>query len=244
MLKGMLKQAVEWDYLRTNPAQPVKAPKRRHHEMGFLTPAEIPALLDALSPEWRPLFFTAIFTGMRLGELLALQWSDIDWRGGTVRVRRSVWKGSFQEPKTHNSVARCTVESTRSCVLHPGWRLHRPSQPAAPRVRTRATSGGAPQDAHSRSAAYVRVAAHQSGREPEVRTTAARPRFNHDDRRPLRPPHAGRSRRRKQETRRDRVRTRTRGIRLQTAYKLPRERNRPESFKPRTCEYAGRGDRI
>jgi len=104
LLKTMLKHAVEWDYLRVNPALNVKAPRREHVEMDFLTPNEIPPLLDAFTPEWRPLFFTAIFTGMRLGELLALQWSDIDWRSGTIRVRRSVDKGVFQEPKTRNSV--------------------------------------------------------------------------------------------------------------------------------------------
>jgi len=117
MLKGMFKQAVEWDYLRTNPAHVVKAPKRRHHEMDFLTPAEIPVFLDAFSPEWRPLFFTAIFTGMRLGELLALQWSDIDWNGGTIRVRRSIWQGKFQEPKTRGSVRTIGMSPRLASVL-------------------------------------------------------------------------------------------------------------------------------
>jgi len=117
MLKGMLKQAVQWDYLHANPAQPVKAPRREHREMDSLTPAEIPAFLNAFEPEWRPLFFTAIFTGMRLGELLALQWSDIDWRSGTIRVRRSVWNGQFQEPKTRNAVRTIGMSPRLSTVL-------------------------------------------------------------------------------------------------------------------------------
>jgi integrase len=104
MLKGMLKQSVEWSYLRVNPAQVVKAPPREHKEMSFLTPAEVPVFLDALPEEWRPLFFTLIFSGMRLGELLALKWSDIDWDAGTIRISRSVWHGEFQEPKTRNAV--------------------------------------------------------------------------------------------------------------------------------------------
>lgn len=41
---------------------------------------------------------------MRLGELLALQWSDIDWKSGTIRVKRSVLNGTFQEPKTRNAI--------------------------------------------------------------------------------------------------------------------------------------------
>ncbi|MBK5211601.1 MAG: site-specific integrase [Coriobacteriia bacterium] len=104
LLKGMLKQAGEWNYLKVNPALAVKAPRRQFIEMQALTPVEIPIFLDAFSPEWRSLFFTAIFTGMRLGELLALQWSDIDWKSGTIRVKRSVWNGTFQEPKTRNAI--------------------------------------------------------------------------------------------------------------------------------------------
>jgi len=117
LLKGMFKQAVEWDFLRANPAQVVKAPRREHTEMDFLTPEEIPVFLQAFAPEWRPLFFTAIFTGMRLGELLALQWSDIDWRGGTIRVRRSVWHGQFQEPKSRGSVRTIGMSPRLAAVL-------------------------------------------------------------------------------------------------------------------------------
>ena len=104
LLKGMFKQAVEWDYLKINPAIPVKPPKKVNVEMDFLTPEEILLFLDALDDRWKPLFFTAIFTGMRLGEIRALQWSDIDWNSSTLRVRRSVWRGNFQEPKSKNSI--------------------------------------------------------------------------------------------------------------------------------------------
>lgn len=117
LLKGMLKQAVEWDYLRIHPAQLVKPPRKEHREMDFLTPDEIRTLLDAADPYWRPLFFTAIFTGTRLGELLALQWSDIDWHRGTIRVRRSVWNGSFQEPKSRRSVRTIGMSPRLASVL-------------------------------------------------------------------------------------------------------------------------------
>lgn len=117
MLKGMLKQAVQWDYLRENPALAVKAPRREHTEMDCLTPAEIHVFLAALDDQWQPLFLTAILTGMRLGELLALMWSDIDWNGSTIRVRRSVWQGKFQEPKTRNSVRTIGMTPTLATAL-------------------------------------------------------------------------------------------------------------------------------
>ena len=117
LLKTMLKHAVEWDYLRTNPAQNVKPPRRDHVEMEFFTPDEIRVFLDATEPRWYPLFFTAIFTGMRLGELLALQWSDIDWHGGTIRVRRSVYRGQFQDPKSKRSVRTLGMSPRLAAVL-------------------------------------------------------------------------------------------------------------------------------
>lgn len=38
-------------------------------------------------------FLTAILTGMRLGELLGLQWDDIDWEAKKIQVRRALWRG-------------------------------------------------------------------------------------------------------------------------------------------------------
>jgi integrase len=49
----------------------------------------VPRVLAALAPEWRPLFATAFFLGLRRGELLALQKEDIDLRDWTITVRRS-----------------------------------------------------------------------------------------------------------------------------------------------------------
>lgn len=113
----MLKQAVEWDYLKQNPALAVKPPKMKRTEMDFLTPDEIRTFLNATPDEWKPFFHTAIFTGMRLGELLALQWGDIDWNQETVYVRRSVWQGVFQEPKSSASYRKIGMAPSLLKVL-------------------------------------------------------------------------------------------------------------------------------
>jgi integrase len=42
-------------------------------------------------------------TGLRIGELLALRWRDIDLNGGLLRVCRTVYEGHFDEPKTRSS---------------------------------------------------------------------------------------------------------------------------------------------
>ena len=55
----------------------------------YLTAEEVPRVLAALGPEWRPLFATAVYTGLRKGELLALQKSDVDLAGRRLVVQRS-----------------------------------------------------------------------------------------------------------------------------------------------------------
>jgi integrase len=47
------------------------------------------AILDALSGQKRNLIQFALWTGLRTSELCALEWGDIDWRRGTLRVQRA-----------------------------------------------------------------------------------------------------------------------------------------------------------
>lgn len=102
-LKKMLKHAVRWGYLRQNPAQHVEKPRVEPVEMSFLTPGEVGLFLKEVNPDYYPLFLTAVLTGMRRGELLALKWDDVDWNSSTIFVRRSLYKGGFVTPKSKTS---------------------------------------------------------------------------------------------------------------------------------------------
>jgi integrase len=52
------------------------------------SPKEMRAIIDALEGRWRPLFLTAIFTGLRASELRGLKWSDVDLKRGELHVRQ------------------------------------------------------------------------------------------------------------------------------------------------------------
>src|SRR5262249_53343160 len=52
-------------------------------------------------PRWYPWVLCALRTGLRLGELIALQWGDIDWNGRFIIVRRNIVKGVETSPKSH-----------------------------------------------------------------------------------------------------------------------------------------------
>jgi integrase len=76
-------------YVGVNPALEVtrrKVPKRLPD---FLRLHEVPRVLNQLSHRWRPLFATAIYTGLRKGELLGLRKSDVDFQSGLISVARS-----------------------------------------------------------------------------------------------------------------------------------------------------------
>jgi integrase len=52
-------------------------------------------------PDWLPWLLCGLRTGLRAGELLALQWGDLNWRGSFVQVRRNLVRGELTTPKNH-----------------------------------------------------------------------------------------------------------------------------------------------
>ncbi len=81
-------------FVGPNPAAEVARRKVAKRLPDFLHAAEVPRVLNALSDRWRPLFATAIFTGMRRGELLGLRKSDVDLTAGLINVARSHGRGT------------------------------------------------------------------------------------------------------------------------------------------------------
>lgn len=72
-----------------NPAAAVERLRVQQKVYDTLRAEEVPVVLDHLNPCWRPLFATAVFTGMRKGELLGLKKTDVDLVAGAIAVRRS-----------------------------------------------------------------------------------------------------------------------------------------------------------
>jgi integrase len=66
-----------------------------------LAPEEVWALVRAAGSELDgAIFLTAAFTGLRMGELLALRWRDVDFVGSVIRVRSSWGGGQLTTPKS------------------------------------------------------------------------------------------------------------------------------------------------
>lgn len=105
LLKSIFNYAKNNDILVKNPIEKVKKLQNKQIEMNFLKLDDIKLLLEKCKTEkkytrYYPLLYTAIFTGMRRGEILALTWHDVDFKHKTIRVNKSVYKNTVVDPKT------------------------------------------------------------------------------------------------------------------------------------------------
>jgi integrase len=91
ILHGIFRRAVKVWGLPQNPLVSVERPRFRvSDDLDAFSPEEVWALVrSASSDQDATLYLTAAFTGLRMGELLALEWRDIDFAGEAIRVRRS-----------------------------------------------------------------------------------------------------------------------------------------------------------
>lgn len=118
VLHRALNQALKWGPIQRNPATAVEKPRQPRPEMRTLDVRQTRDFLRAAQGyRLETLFHLAITTGLRRGELLGLQWNDLDWGTGKLQVRRQlqrvVGKGLvFNEPKTAAGRRPITVGQT------------------------------------------------------------------------------------------------------------------------------------
>ena len=98
LLGRMLSIAVEWEIIDKAPK--MKMLKIPRPEFDFLDFDESERLIDAAPERWRPMILMALKTGMRLGELLAVRWEDIDLVSKRILVRRNAVYGEIGTPKS------------------------------------------------------------------------------------------------------------------------------------------------
>jgi len=78
LLKHMFTKAIEWGFLKENPAKSIKLLKENNRRLRFLSEDEINRLLTSCSGYLRDIVLLALNTGMRKGEIFNLKWQDVD----------------------------------------------------------------------------------------------------------------------------------------------------------------------
>lgn len=97
ILRSIFNRSIKWGYMAKNPTQDVKLLRVLDAKPArFLSKEECEKLLENCGERLYPIFLTFLCTGMRRGELLNLDWDDIDFKRKKILIRR---KGDWR-PRT------------------------------------------------------------------------------------------------------------------------------------------------
>lgn len=106
----------------SNPMKWVSATTISDYEAVSLSPEDSFAILDRIAdPLVRLLVILVAVTAVRIGEALALRWSDIDWKRKRINVRHSWVDGELGRPKSRASKAPVEMHETLANLLQ-SWR--------------------------------------------------------------------------------------------------------------------------
>ena len=121
--RSALEKAVQEGLIRMNPAVGCKLPPKKAREMQVLTREEIQRfLIHAKAEGYFELFLLELTTGLRRGELLALQWDDLNLETGELQVTKQVYRTKedgllISKPKTKSSIRTVSLPPTLLNIL-------------------------------------------------------------------------------------------------------------------------------
>ena len=124
LCRRVLEQAVTEGLIVQNSAEGCKLPPARRQEMQILSREELQKLLIQAKDEgYYEVFLLELATGLRVGELMALQWNDLNFKTGELRIERQVYrvKGELliQPPKTKAAIRTVILPSSVVEALRP-----------------------------------------------------------------------------------------------------------------------------
>jgi integrase len=104
-VRALFATALEEGLIRSNPATGIRLPRpaadeAEEEESKALTEEQLGQVIAASPPEWRTFVRFLAETGLRVGEAIALRWSDVDLGRRRVNVRRRFYKGDLAPPKS------------------------------------------------------------------------------------------------------------------------------------------------
>ena len=120
LLRAMLHKAVYWQLIVANPAERVQPPKARKPKRKSYDDEQTKILLENLELlsiediKYKVAIILTVFTGVRLGELMGLEWQDVDFKNGIISINRSSQyladMGVFTKvPKTESSIREIAI---------------------------------------------------------------------------------------------------------------------------------------
>ncbi len=115
-LKKAFRCAMEWGEIEKHPIiKPLKVPPQKYD---FLSPEECEQLLDAADGIFHDMIAVALGTGLRFGELIALNWEDVDFNAGELTIKQAYVRGILGSTKS-NRIRHIPMSHSVSAVLYP-----------------------------------------------------------------------------------------------------------------------------
>jgi integrase len=126
-LSSILTTARDWGYNceQVNLNKLRLPPRGERHEAPHFTVDQLQRILAIAEEPWHTLFCILTMDGLRAGEVLGLQWNDIDFDRRLLHVRRSAWYGRIQTVKTKSSETVLPIPQLLLTVLknyREGWK--------------------------------------------------------------------------------------------------------------------------
>ena len=121
LMHTLFQAALRWEMIERNPVDLVRQSRKRLKTPRVLTPAEFKAFVGKLAEPYKTMVVTIACLGLRVCELLSLQWGDIDFDALTVKIQRSCVEGEVNPTKTEASESTLPLDPDLADVL----RMHR-----------------------------------------------------------------------------------------------------------------------
>ncbi len=123
LLHVLFNHAVEYEWLVVNPITLVRQSGKRTRVPVILEIGQMGSLLSKLGPLERTAVLLAASTGLRISELLALKWKDVDFLGKEMHVTRAIYRQVVGRCKTENSQKPMPLDNCALQDLLAWWQL-------------------------------------------------------------------------------------------------------------------------
>jgi integrase len=110
-MHAIFNHAIRWEWYSQNPITRIRQSAKRSRIPIVLSVAQIQALLENLREPVRTMVLVDVSTGLRIGELLALQWRDLDFENLEIWVTRSISVQHIGDCKTEASRKRVPMDA-------------------------------------------------------------------------------------------------------------------------------------
>lgn len=121
LMHALYNHAMRWEFFDRNPITLVRQSAKRTRVPDVLEVEEIGKLLGELGDPWRTAVYLAVTTGLRVSELLALKWADMDFAAGEIHLTRGIVRQHIGVMKTEASRKPVPLDAGLADVLL-AWR--------------------------------------------------------------------------------------------------------------------------